>query len=87
MAQQEMMLRLLNKGKIAGYARLQKNNVGYFPFQTSQTIDGEFVTAKYPLEIDSIELGVKVGDEWRFGEYIYDDKTHQYNFLESKIND
>ena len=84
---QELMLRLISRNKIVGYELHSKGLCfqGDSPESCSFEVYGD-TEGEYIL-YDSLELGVKVGETWIFGELIYDEKFNQYNFIESKIND
>jgi len=93
MAQNEMMLRLLKRDKSipvgfkhVGWMFISKGKVYYQPrcdlFQPMQCFR-DTTEIKY----DSFELGIKVGDDWCFGEYVYDKHTNQYRFVKSNLGE
>ena len=73
MAQTEMMFRLLKDGKIVGFERkaldtyltnIEKKILT--TYQRGIEKDSEWINDIDIIEHDSIELGIKVGDEWWF---------------------
>ena len=69
MAQKEMMLRLLLKGKRVGYEKKEIFGELIVTFHSANIGDKEQwwdLQFGYKIEYDSFELGIKVGDEWWF---------------------
>lgn len=81
MAQQEMMLRLLNKGIIVGEMQIENGEVYYHEYVD----EWEWLTANdiYILW-DSFELGVKVGETWYFSGDILEITDTMFPFDETE---
>ena len=83
MAQTELMLRLIFCNKIVGYMQIYNGEIYYQYNNTNAYINPlkhQVPLSSTPPLYDSIELGIKVGDDWIFPGDIIEvtDKLHPH---------
>ncbi len=92
--QKEMMLRLIKEDKIIGYmfitpmGLLFAEDINDWLEGLTLDVGGFYPTnpSEYVIKHDAFEQGIKVGDEWVFGQFVKrTDGT--YRFAKSKIKE